>query len=130
VRLVKDIHYVDQRINYRFALMQVLALTSSFRSTKVKEMKGAACQRHLLCRSRNHLQICINTSVSINTHILRYKGEGEEGCGFSKAFSMQIEQWGSASWSVRLFLEAGCEDSSHSFSLYFWRTKSSFCGEV
>jgi hypothetical protein len=43
---------------------------------------------------------------------------------------MHIEQWGSASWSVRLFLEAYCGDSSHIFSLYFWRTKSAFCGEV
>jgi hypothetical protein len=76
-------------------------------STKVKEKKGAAFQRHLLCRSRNQLQICIDASVGIDILILKYKGEGEEGCGFSETFVMQIEQWGSASWSVRLFLEVG-----------------------
>jgi hypothetical protein len=74
--------------------------------------------------------ICIGASVGIDILILKYKGEGEEGCGLSETFVMQIEQWGSASWSVRLFLEVGCRDSSHSFSLYFWRTKSDFCGEV
>jgi hypothetical protein len=96
----------------------------------VKEKKGVAFQRHLLCRSRNQLQICIGASVGIDILILKYKGEGEEGCGLSETFFMQIKKWGSASWSVRLFLEAGCRYSSYSSSLYFWRTKSAFCGEV
>jgi hypothetical protein len=94
----------------------------------VKEKKGVAFQRHLLCRSRNQLQICIDASVGIDILILKYKGEGEEGCGLSETFVMQIEQWGSASWSVRLFLEAGCRDSSHSFSLYFGGPKVIFVG--
>jgi hypothetical protein len=54
----------------------------------MKEKKGAAFQRHLFCRSRNKLQIYINASVGINILILKYKGEGEEGCGISDAFVM------------------------------------------
>ena len=53
VRHVRDICYAHEGINYRFELMQVLALTSSFWSTKVKEKKGVACQRNFLCRSRS-----------------------------------------------------------------------------
>jgi hypothetical protein len=78
-----DTCYADQGINCRFALVQVLASTSSFQSTKVKEKKGVFFQRHFLCRSGNKLQICIGASVGIDILILKYKGEGEEGCGLS-----------------------------------------------
>jgi hypothetical protein len=130
VRPFIDICYADQGINCIFSLMQVSTLASAICITKVMDKKGVAFQRHLLCRSRNQLQIFIDASVDIEILILRYKGEGEEGCDMSSTFVMQIEQWGSASWSVILFLEVGCGDSSHSFSLYFWKTKSAFCGEV
>jgi hypothetical protein len=84
----------------------------------VKEKKDVAFQKHLLCRSRNQLQICINASVGIDILILKYKGEGEEWCGFSETFVIQIEQCGSASWSVRIFLEAS-KGSCGAFKLQF-----------
>jgi hypothetical protein len=49
-------------------------------------------QRHLLCRSRNHLPICIVASFGINTVILKYKGEGEEGYILSETFVMKIKE--------------------------------------
>jgi hypothetical protein len=73
------------------------------------------------------LHICIDASVNIDILIPKYKGEGEEGCDFSETCYAD-RGVGSASWSVRLFLEATCRDSS--FSRYFWRTKNAFCGEV
>jgi hypothetical protein len=94
----------------------------------VKEKKGVALQRHLLCRSTKQLQICIGASVDIDILIPKHKGEGEEGCGLSRTFFMQIEQWGSASWSVRLFLEVGCEDSSYNFFYTFGGPKVLFVG--
>jgi hypothetical protein len=54
----------------------------------------------------------IDASVGINILILKYKGQGEKGCGMLETFVMKIKQWGSASWSVRLFLEVGCGHSS------------------
>jgi hypothetical protein len=38
------------------------------------------------------LQICIDASVGIDILILKYKGEGEEGCGLSETFVMQIKE--------------------------------------
>jgi hypothetical protein len=38
------------------------------------------------------LQIFIDASVGINILILKYKGEGEEGCSFLKTFIMQIKE--------------------------------------
>jgi hypothetical protein len=32
----------------------------------------------------SQLHICIDASVGINILILKYKGEGEEGCGLSE----------------------------------------------
>jgi hypothetical protein len=43
VQPFRDIFYADQEIKCRFALMQVLTLTFSFRGTYVKENKGVAC---------------------------------------------------------------------------------------
>jgi hypothetical protein len=37
------------------------------------------------------LQICIDASVDIDILILKYKGEGEEGCGFQRLV-MQIKE--------------------------------------
>jgi hypothetical protein len=58
----------------------------------------------------------------------RKKVKEKKGATFQRHLFIQIEQWGSASWNVRLFLEDGCEYSS--FSIYFWRTKSDLLGEV
>jgi hypothetical protein len=38
------------------------------------------------------LLIFIGASVGIDILILKYKGEGEEGCGLSKTFIMQIRE--------------------------------------
>jgi hypothetical protein len=59
----------------------------------VKEKKGVAFRRHFLCRSRNQLHIFIDAIIFINILILKYKGEGEEGCGLSETFVMQIKEW-------------------------------------
>jgi hypothetical protein len=61
--------------------MQLMASTSSFQSTNVKEKKGVYFHRQLLCISRNQLRIFIDASVGIDILILKYKSEGEEGCG-------------------------------------------------
>jgi hypothetical protein len=38
------------------------------------------------------LHIFIDASVGIDILILKYKGEGEEGCGLSETFVMQIKE--------------------------------------
>jgi hypothetical protein len=92
--------------------------------------EGCGLSETFVMQIKESTTICIGASVGIDILIPKYKGEGEEGCGLSETFFMQIKEWGSASWSVRLFLEVGCGYSSYSSSLYFWRTKSAFCGEV